>query len=58
MPGRLLPHDPHEYREADYDQITHYHADYVSPYWGKKIDRVGQIGRHIFYRSERVARTL
>jgi N-acetylmuramoyl-L-alanine amidase len=58
MPGRLLPGDPHEYREADFDQITHYHADYVSPFWGKKIDRVGQIGRHVFYRSERVARSL
>lgn len=58
MPGRLLPGDPHEYREADFNQITHYHATYVSPFWGKKIDRVGQIGRHVFYRSERVARSL
>lgn len=58
MPGRLLPGDPHEYREADFNQITHYHAAYVSPFWGNKIDRVGQIGRHVFYRSERVARSL
>ncbi|GAB4357924.1 MAG: hypothetical protein Kow0026_18540 [Oricola sp.] len=58
MPGRLLPGDPHEWREGDYDQITHYHADNVSPSWCKKIRRIGQIGRHVFYRSERVARTL
>jgi spore germination cell wall hydrolase CwlJ-like protein len=28
---------------------THYHADYVSPNWAKKLQRTGQIGRHIFY---------
>lgn len=29
---------------------THYHADYVSPYWAKgQVPRV-TIGRHIFYR--------
>lgn len=58
MTGRLLPGDPREYREADFNEITHYHADYVSPFWCKKIDRKGQIGRHVFYRSERVARSL
>ena len=26
-----------------------YHADYVSPVWGKKLKRGPQIGRHIFY---------
>lgn len=29
---------------------THYHADYVSPYWAPRLDKVGQIGVHIFYR--------
>ena len=29
---------------------THYHADYVSPYWGPTLVRISQIGRHIFYR--------
>lgn len=29
---------------------THYHADYVNPYWSSSLDRAGQIGRHIFYR--------
>jgi spore germination cell wall hydrolase CwlJ-like protein len=28
---------------------THYHADYVSPSWAKKLRRTGRIGRHIFY---------
>lgn len=28
---------------------THYHADYVSPRWAKKLKRTGQVGRHIFY---------
>lgn len=29
---------------------THYHADYVLPYWAARLERVGQIGAHIFYR--------
>ena len=29
---------------------THYHADYVQPYWSHTLDQSGQIGRHIFYR--------
>jgi len=28
---------------------THYHADYVTPRWAKKLERTGKIGRHIFY---------
>ncbi len=28
---------------------THYHADYVDPYWSKSLNRVTKIGRHIFY---------
>lgn len=28
---------------------THYHADYVSPYWRTSLTQVGQIGHHIFY---------
>lgn len=30
---------------------THYHADYVSPYWAPSLVRIGAIGRHIFYRQ-------
>ncbi|MFM9827771.1 MAG: cell wall hydrolase [Sphingomonas sp.] len=30
---------------------THYHADYVNPYWAATLTRVTKIGRHIFYRA-------
>lgn len=30
---------------------THYHADYVSPYWAPSLARVRQIATHVFYRS-------
>ena len=29
---------------------THYHADYVVPYWASSLDKAAVIGRHIFYR--------
>jgi len=29
---------------------THYHADYVLPYWADSLDKTVQIARHIFYR--------
>lgn len=29
---------------------THYHADYVSPYWAPSLERLTKIGAHIFYR--------
>jgi spore germination cell wall hydrolase CwlJ-like protein len=29
---------------------THYHADYVLPYWADSLAKQVQIGRHIFYR--------
>jgi hypothetical protein len=28
----------------------HYHADYVNPYWAKKLQKTSIIGRHIFYK--------
>jgi spore germination cell wall hydrolase CwlJ-like protein len=28
-----------------------YHADYVSPSWGRRLNEVSKIGAHIFYRS-------
>ena len=30
---------------------THYHADYVNPYWASGLLRLHRIGRHIFYRG-------
>ncbi|HEY0625759.1 MAG TPA: cell wall hydrolase [Allosphingosinicella sp.] len=29
---------------------THYHADYVAPYWAPRLSKIAQIGTHIFYR--------
>lgn len=29
---------------------THYHANYVAPYWAPKLAKLAQIGAHIFYR--------
>jgi hypothetical protein len=29
---------------------THYHADWVIPYWSPSLDKVAQVGSHIFYR--------
>ena len=29
---------------------THYHADYVAPYWSTSLIKVAKIGAHIFYR--------
>ncbi len=31
-------------------KATHYHADYVSPYWAPSLDEVATVGKHIFYR--------
>ncbi len=30
-------------------QATHFHADYVAPWWGPKLDQISKIGSHIFY---------
>jgi spore germination cell wall hydrolase CwlJ-like protein len=30
---------------------THYHAEYVNPYWASSMQVVGRIGEHIFYRT-------
>ena len=30
-------------------RATHYHADYVLPYWSRSLQRLGRVGSHIFY---------
>lgn len=35
---------------AEIGAATHYHADYVVPWWSPTVRKVGQIGTHIFYR--------
>lgn len=36
--------------EPSVGMATHYHANYVMPYWAPSLDKVSQIGTHIFYR--------
>jgi len=31
---------------------THYHADYVAPYWRKDLTLIKKVGKHMFYRWE------
>lgn len=35
------------------ETATHYHADYVAPYWKHVLDPTVQHGRHLFYREAR-----
>lgn len=35
---------------SDVGGATHYHADYVRPYWAKRLKKMDVIGRHIFYK--------
>lgn len=35
--------------EASVGNATHYHADFVVPYWAASLDKVTTIGAHIFY---------
>jgi spore germination cell wall hydrolase CwlJ-like protein len=39
---------------APVGHATHYHADYVLPYWADSLDKSAQIGHHIFYRLKGV----
>jgi spore germination cell wall hydrolase CwlJ-like protein len=39
---------------APVGHATHYHADYVLPYWADSLDKSVQVGRHIFYRLRSV----
>jgi spore germination cell wall hydrolase CwlJ-like protein len=36
---------------AEVGDSTHYHANYVRPRWGKRMNKVDRIGAHIFYRT-------
>jgi spore germination cell wall hydrolase CwlJ-like protein len=38
------------YVETSVGHATHYHANYVSPYWAPKLVKIAQLGAHIFYR--------
>jgi spore germination cell wall hydrolase CwlJ-like protein len=34
------------------DEVTHYHAEYVTPYWTTAYERVAKVGTHIFYKAK------
>ena len=36
--------------EKSVGAATHYHADYVAPYWAPRLAKLSKIGAHIFYR--------
>lgn len=36
--------------ERSVGAATHYHADYVAPYWAPRLAKISQLGAHIFYR--------
>lgn len=36
--------------EPSVGQATHYHADYVYPFWAPNLVKLAQVGAHIFYR--------
>lgn len=38
------------YVEPSVGTATHYHANYVVPYWASAMDKIAVIGAHIFYR--------
>lgn len=38
------------YVAAEVGTATHYHADYVYPWWSPTLAKITQIGAHIFYR--------
>lgn len=35
---------------AEVGNATHFHTIYVSPSWGPRLIRIGQVGLHVFYR--------
>jgi spore germination cell wall hydrolase CwlJ-like protein len=40
----------HGYVMRKVGNATHYHADYVAPYWSPTLVKVAVVGQHIFYR--------
>lgn len=45
----LLASDEEDGSPSQVKTATHYHADYVCPYWSKVLVQTARIGRHIFY---------
>ena len=34
-----------------FENVLHFHADYVRPVWRKEFTQIAQIGTHVFYRT-------
>ncbi len=47
---RVAAHALMGFSESVTEDATHYHADYVSPYWAPRLEHTRTIGTHIFYR--------
>jgi spore germination cell wall hydrolase CwlJ-like protein len=35
---------------ADVGNSTHYHANYIRPWWARRLTKMDSIGRHVFYK--------
>lgn len=42
---------------ADIGTATHYHTDWIVPYWSRSLDKVAQVSTHIFYRDRHARRS-
>ncbi|QPC97863.1 cell wall hydrolase [Qipengyuania soli] len=38
------------YVDAKVGSATHYHANYVYPYWSGSLDKIAEVGPHLFFR--------
>lgn len=47
----LVLHDWAYGKEDAVAEATHYHADYIRPYWASSYTKVATVGDHIFYRK-------
>ena len=48
---RLVLHDWAFGKKDAVKAATHYHADYIVPYWASSYTKVAQVDNHIFYRK-------
>jgi len=47
----LVLHDWAYGKKGAVREATHYHADYIVPYWASSYTKVAQVDNHIFYRK-------
>jgi len=49
MTAQIILSDPDQYLPKT--GATHYHADYVWPYWTDDMEYLGKVGTHLFYKN-------